>query len=74
MRMAGMGLELAAAVAGFTFLGVWIDRRYDSEPWGVLICAAIGVVGGLFNFVRAAMAASRGADQSQVGAQGDPKG
>ena len=58
MRMAGMGLELAAAVIGFTLLGIWIDRRYDSEPWGVLICAAIGVVGGLYNFVRAALAAA----------------
>ncbi len=53
-----MGLELGAAVAGFTFLGIWIDRRYDTEPWGVLVCAAIGVVGGLYNFVRAARIAA----------------
>ncbi len=68
MSMAGMGFELAAAVAGFTFLGIWIDRRYDSEPWGLLICAAIGVVGGLYNFVRAARIA---AQASTGGAQAD---
>lgn len=59
MRMAGMGFELGAAVAGFTFLGLWIDRHYGSEPWGLLICAAIGVVGGLYNFVRTARLAAQ---------------
>lgn len=64
--MAGMGFELAAAVAGFTFLGLWIDRKYDSSPWGLLVCAAIGVVGGLYNFVRAArLAALRAAEESR---------
>lgn len=58
MSMAGMGFELAGAVAGFSFLGIWIDRHYDSEPWGLLVCAAIGVVGGLYNFVRAARRAA----------------
>lgn len=58
MRMAGMGLELAAAVTGFALLGIWIDRKYDSEPWGLLISTAIGVIGGLYNFVRAALAAA----------------
>lgn len=58
MGMAGMGFELAGAVTGFAFLGLWIDRHFDSEPWGLLICAAIGVVGGLYNFVRAAKLAA----------------
>ncbi len=58
MSMAGMGFELAGAVAGFTFLGLWIDRRYGTEPRALLICAAIGVVGGLYNFVRAARLAA----------------
>ena len=62
--MAGMGFELAAAVAGFTFLGIWIDRRYETEPWGLVICAAIGVVGGLYNFVRAARIAARAAAEA----------
>ena len=61
MSMAGMGFELAAAVAGFSFLGIWIDRHYETDPWGLLICAAIGVVGGLYNFVRAARIAARAA-------------
>lgn len=66
MRMAGMGLELAAAVTGFALLGIWIDRRYDSEPWGLLVCAAIGVIGGLYNFVRAALAAAAASSESEA--------
>lgn len=63
MSMAGMGFELAAAVTGFTFLGLWIDRRFGTEPRALLICAAIGVVGGLYNFVRTARIAAAAADR-----------
>lgn len=63
MSMAGMGFELAAAVVGFTFLGLWLDRHYGTEPWALLICAAIGIVGGLYNFVRAARIAANAADR-----------
>lgn len=64
MSMAGMGFELAGAVVGFTFLGIWLDRHYGTEPRALLICAAIGVVGGLYNFVRAARIASEAADRA----------
>jgi len=64
MSMAGMGFELAGAVAGFTFLGLWIDRHYGTEPRALLICAAIGVVGGLYNFVRAARIAAQAGNRT----------
>lgn len=63
MSMAGMGFELAAAIAGFTFFGMWLDRRYGTEPRALLICAAIGIVGGLYNFVRAARLAAEAANR-----------
>lgn len=66
MSMAGMGFELAGAVAGFTFLGMWIDRHYGTEPRGLLICAAIGVVGGLYNFVRTARIAAAAASRKPL--------
>jgi F0F1-type ATP synthase assembly protein I len=62
MSMAGMGFELAGAVAGFSFLGLWLDRHYGTEPRALLICAAIGVVGGLYNFIRAARIAAEAAN------------
>ena len=40
-RAAGLGWELAGAVAGFALLGYWIDRHFASAPWGLLICIAL---------------------------------
>ncbi len=52
MRFWGIGVELAAAVAGLTFLGYWIDRHFGTSPWGILAGAAIGLVGGMYNLIR----------------------
>lgn len=59
MRSAGLGIEFAAAVAGLTLLGYWIDRRYATEPWGLLIGAALGLIGGTYNMVREALTTAR---------------
>jgi F0F1-type ATP synthase assembly protein I len=57
--LAGLGIELAASVIGLTLLGLWIDRRWATEPWGLVICATIGFAGGMLNFVRSARRAAR---------------
>ena len=62
-RLTGLGFEFFGAVFGFVLLGVWIDRRYDTAPRGVLICAALGIVGGLYHLVRAALATLDSAEQ-----------
>ena len=59
ISLAGIGFDLAAAVGVGALLGWWIDRRFETGPWGVLICSSIGIVGGLVNFVRAAQKAAR---------------
>ena len=38
-RLAGLGFELAGAVAGFTFVGYWIGRYYGNPELGLLIGA-----------------------------------
>ena len=60
LRFAGLGFEFAASVAGLTLLGYWFDRHYDSSPWGVLVGAAIGLIGGTYNLIRDALTANRG--------------
>jgi F0F1-type ATP synthase assembly protein I len=70
VRHSGVGLELAGATAGLALLGHWIDGRYGTAPWGILIGVVIGIVGGLFNLVRESLAASREAkddDDAQRG-------
>ena len=55
MRLAGAGVELAATLAVACLLGYWIDRKFGTEPWGLLILAGLGIVGGLYNLVRQAV-------------------
>ncbi len=54
-RIAGMGLELGGSVAGCCLIGWYIDHKYETR-YGILIGAAFGIVGGLYNFIRQALA------------------
>lgn len=65
MRYAGLGMEFAAAVAGLTLLGHWADRHFGSEPWGLLIGAALGIVGGMYNMIREALGSTREESRSR---------
>jgi F0F1-type ATP synthase assembly protein I len=59
VRYAGIGVELAAAVTGLTLAGFWVDYHFKTRPVGVLVGAGIGIVGGMFNFIRDALRISR---------------
>jgi F0F1-type ATP synthase assembly protein I len=59
VRYSGVGLELAGATAGLAFVGYWIDGKYGTGPWGILIGVLIGIVGGLYNLVKQSLAAVR---------------
>jgi F0F1-type ATP synthase assembly protein I len=59
VRLSGIGFELVAAVVGFTFVGYWWDRYFGSRPWGVLIGAVLGLVGGMYNVIRQSLVATR---------------
>ena len=54
-RFAGVGVELAATVGGACLLGYWIDRHFETSPWGLLACAVVGVVGGPHTMIRPAL-------------------
>ena len=59
VRYSGVGLELAGATAGLAFIGYWIDRKFGTQPWGILGGVVIGLVGGLYNLVRESLQAVR---------------
>jgi F0F1-type ATP synthase assembly protein I len=62
---AGMGLELAGAVVGLTLLGYWADLHWGTAPRYVITGAAIGIIGGGYNFIRQALALSQEAERQR---------
>ena len=64
IRFSGIGIEFAAAVAVFTLIGYWIDQKHDSQPKALLICLVLGLVGGMYNLIRASLAAMRDAERN----------
>lgn len=54
-RVYSLGIDLAAAVGGLSLLGYWIDRHYQTDPWGILIGFGLGLVGGMYNFIRSSI-------------------
>jgi ATP synthase protein I len=47
-----LGIQLAAAIVVFFFLGDWIDKRYGTAPIGKLVGTSIGMVGGFIKFFK----------------------
>jgi len=72
LRLAGLGFELAASIAGGALLGWWIDRQLGSAPKALITLATVGIVGGLYNLIRSALAASR--ETRAGGEDGPPRG
>ncbi len=65
VRYAGMGLELAGAIIGLTLAGYWVDLKFDTRPIGLTVGAVVGIVGGMYNFIRQAIALSAEQSDSQ---------
>lgn len=48
----GLGIQLAAGILIFFFLGSWADGKLNTAPWLMLAGVMIGLVGGLIKFYR----------------------
>ena len=48
----GFGMQLAAGMLLFVGLGIGVDRWLGTTPWGVIVGAALGMVGILWMVVR----------------------
>lgn len=71
VRYSGVGLELAGAIAGLALIGYWVDGRFGTGPWGIVVGVFIGLVGGLYNLVKESLAAVREAQADDESARGD---
>jgi len=50
--MSGIGLQVAVGVGLGVLIGLWLDRKFDWSPWGMLIGLALGLAGGLYSMFR----------------------
>jgi F0F1-type ATP synthase assembly protein I len=57
LRFSGVGIEFVAAIAGFALVGYWVDRHWDTKPWGLVIGAVLGLIGGMYNLIRESLGA-----------------
>jgi len=42
-----LGFIMAAGILMGWWAGTWVDRRWGTEPWGLLGCLLLGVVGAV---------------------------
>src|SRR5690606_5173399 len=57
-----LGLSFVIALAIGTVAGLWVDNRFDTSPWGLLIGFGLGFAAAVLNVVRItsrALASSR---------------
>jgi ATP synthase protein I len=51
--LAGAGTQLTATIGGAALLGWWLDDRFGTKPWLLLVFILTGIVGGFMAFIRA---------------------
>lgn len=51
-RHLGLGIEFAASLLLFIFLGRYLDGKYGTEPWLTVSGAAVGFAAGFYGMFR----------------------
>jgi F0F1-type ATP synthase assembly protein I len=51
-KYGGLGFEFVVIVGIFAFLGDWADRRWQCDPWGLLVGCGVGLTTGLYFLVK----------------------
>ena len=58
-----IGIQLAATVVVFFFIGRWLDGQFGTDPWLMLAGRALGVGGGLTAFLKSALTLGKEEDR-----------
>jgi F0F1-type ATP synthase assembly protein I len=58
-KVASVGLEIAAGAGIGAVTGTWIDRKWHTDPWGVLIGTVLGISAGMYILIKEAMKANK---------------
>jgi len=58
-KLAAVGFEVAVGVGLGAVVGTWIDRKFASAPWGVLIGVLLGCCAGMYLLVKDTIRANK---------------
>lgn len=50
-----LAFEMVAAVVVSLFIGWWVDRQFETAPWGLLGFILLGVAAAMWSAIRTAM-------------------
>jgi F0F1-type ATP synthase assembly protein I len=64
-RHAGAGLQFAASVVVFLYAGQWVDRKFGTEPWGLLVGVFTGAGAAFYSLYRRLMADVRREEEAR---------
>ena len=65
-QYAGLGLQFAASIILFLYLGQWLDRRLGTEPVFLLLGVFLGAGGSFYGMYRKLTAAQRREDAERA--------
>lgn len=49
----GAGSEIVVSVLGGFFLGQWLDGKFGTEPWLMMLGSILGITLGLYQLIKA---------------------
>jgi len=49
---AGLGIQTAGTIALLTYMGYWLDGKYNFSPWATVTCATLGIVGSCYLLIK----------------------
>lgn len=58
-KVASIGLEIAIAVGFGAWIGSWIDGKYKTDPWGLVIGSGVGFIVGMYMLIKQAIAMNK---------------
>lgn len=56
---AGAGVQFVISILLFLYVGKWLDGKFGTAPWLLMIGVFVGAGAGFYSFYRRIMAASR---------------
>jgi F0F1-type ATP synthase assembly protein I len=63
---AGLGIQFAASIVVFLYLGQWLDRKLGTAPWLLLAGVFLGAGGSFYSMYRRLMAAQAREDAARA--------